>query len=463
MMPESPSASASTPPFEKLLRFQSKSKIPARARITDADPAEAEASPLEDQPETRLKVIPEPEKAAEVTSKAWPVPKSSVRRARCAGGERSRRRRMGEQSQGRNTRRFSSCRRLPTQRQSSTSTTAWPARATKPSPSPARPNDDEARSRILRAGFAIVRRLAIWEPLHTMALEEASANRKRERPIPSSQTILADLRQAQAELARNRDSSAWRKYLLLDQLQELCSTGAEISPAERKLARDILYRFHSTQLSTEQAALLEQPALRKFAEQSGSLGLPSRWTCWPWRQPLKSMKRTKGAFSAIAVAEMYDLLRWSSEAETSDSGRCRSILTIATPTSGLPSPPNSSIACCPRKCGPRSRCKTRFKVPAFKVRAKPARASAWCFFLIASVGGWGWKPRVKSRRPPRPLPARRLSIRTEPLRTGLASSSPWTAKASACTMPKPKPRLGRNSTTLKPTMTAFRCSMLWPA
>lgn len=303
------------PSIQETPSLPAESKRPARARITDADPAEAEETPAEGQPETRLKVIPEPEKAAELTSKAWPVPKSLLADLDALAESDPVAAEWVNKAQAE----ISAILELPT--------LADPAAikhfdllgklAIEAKSLARKSDDDEARSRILRAGFAIVRRLAIWEPLHAVALQETSPKRKGEKPLPSSQKILADLRQAQVELARTRDASAWQKYLLLHQLQELCSTGAEVSPAERKLARDILYRYHSTQLSTEQADLLEQPALRNFASQLEA------WAAEPvdllaLATSLENYETDKGNAHAIAAAEMYDLLRWSSEAETSD-------------------------------------------------------------------------------------------------------------------------------------------------
>ncbi len=303
------------PSIQETPSLPAESKRPARARITDADPAEAEETPTEGQPETRLKVIPEPEKAAELTSKAWPVPKSLLADLDALAESDP----VAAEWVNKAKAEISTILELPT--------LADPAAikhfdllgqlAIEAKSLARKSDDDEARSRILRAGFAIVRRIAIWEPLHAVALQEASPKRKGENPLPSSQKILADLRQAQAELARTRDASAWQKYLLLHQLQELCSTGAEVSPAERKLARDILYRYHSTQLSSEQAALLEQPALRNFAAQLEA------WAAEPvdllaLATSLENYETDNGNAHAIALAEMYDLLRWSSEAETSD-------------------------------------------------------------------------------------------------------------------------------------------------
>ena len=173
--------------------------------------------------------------------------------------------------------------------------------------------DDDARSRILRAGFAMVRRLAIWEPLHNVACSEV-ADEESPHSLPDSQRLIASVQIAGEYLGKTGDGAAWRKYLLLDKLLEQCTTGAELSPPERKLARDILYRYHSTQLSPEQAALLEQPSLRQFAE------LLQAWGTEPvdlagLAAAIEKYEADEASLNALAIASPYDMLRWSQDEE----------------------------------------------------------------------------------------------------------------------------------------------------
>ena len=290
-------------------------KVPARARITDADPSQPETTPQEGQPETRLRAIPEPAKAAELTSKAWPVPTSLLAELdKLAESDP-----LAADWVAKAKAEILAILELPTLTDPDAikhfdnlgkfaNDAKTLARKTQ---------DDDSRSRILRTGYAIYRRQAIWEPIHQAALQEASAKHPKKSKLPGRQQILSALEQAQTELAISHDLPAWRKYLKLDQLRELCSTGAEVSPAERKLARDILYRYHSTQLSTEQASLLEKPALRKFAEELAAWGAEPV-DLQTLAANIEKYESEQGSISAVALAEMYDLLRWSSEGPTSE-------------------------------------------------------------------------------------------------------------------------------------------------
>ena len=216
-------------------------KVPARARITDADPSEAENTPLEVQPEIRLKAIPEPAKAAELSSKAWPVPTSLLAQLDKLAESDPIAADWVVKTKGE----ILSILDLPTLADPAASKhfNKLGQLANDAKTLARKTQDDDARSRILRGGFAVYRRQAIWEPIHQAALQEGVASHPKKTELPSSQQILVAVQRAQAELASTGDLPAWRKYLQLDQLQELCATGAVISPTERKLARDILYRF----------------------------------------------------------------------------------------------------------------------------------------------------------------------------------------------------------------------------
>ncbi len=288
-------------------------KTPARARITDADPAEPEISPAQPEPNNRLKAIPEPAAGEIPISLAWPVPASLFTQLdRLAESDP-----VAADWVAKAKAEVTAILELPTL--ADAAVLKHFDRLTKLAEGAKllsrKSDDDDARSRILRAGFAIVRRLEIWKPLHELAVLEASGKRAESPRVPSSQQILAAVQQAQEELASTRDLVAWRKYLMLDKLQELCATGDEVTPAERKLARDILYRFHSTQLSSEQAKLFEKPGLQQFARQLAA------WSAEPvdlltLGTAVEKYEGDEESVNANNVAVMYDVLRWSADEPT---------------------------------------------------------------------------------------------------------------------------------------------------
>jgi hypothetical protein len=303
------------PSIRETPALPTENRSPARARITGTDPAQEENSSREAQPESGLKSIPEPGAAATPLSRAWPVPAALlgqldklaesdpgaadwVAKAKAAVLAILDLPTLADPAADEH---FARLRQLADEAKS----------LARKSP------DDDARSRLLRAGFAIVRRIALWQPLHEAALREAAPRRAESPSPPSSQQLVADLQQTRHELASTNDQDAWQKYLLLDKLQERCATGVEITPDQRKLARDILYRFHSTQLTSDQAAFLEQPALRKFAQQL------TAWGAEPvdllaLAAAIEKYESDEGSLHAVNIAQQYDMLRWSQEETTAE-------------------------------------------------------------------------------------------------------------------------------------------------
>jgi hypothetical protein len=289
------------------------SESPARARITDTNPSEQE-SPVEEQPDTRLKPIPEPAPAELPTSIAWPVPASLFAQLD----------RLAETDPD------------ATQWVSSTKSelTALLGVPTLSDPAVVRhierlgklteeakllakkASDDDARSRILRAGFAVVRRLEIWEPLHQFATEQAAGSKTKD-VAPTSEIILEDVQAAQRELAITNDLVAWRKYLKLDQLQERCATSTEVTAEDRRLARDILYRIHSTQLTTEQTKMMESPGLQKFAKDLAAWGAEPV-DLQAFVAAIEKYESDEESVHAISVAGLYDAIRWSPDERTGE-------------------------------------------------------------------------------------------------------------------------------------------------
>jgi hypothetical protein len=68
----------------------------------------------------------------------------------------------------------------------------------------------------------------------------------------------------------------WRKYLLIDRARDDFDSSACSPTDQRRLARDILHRLHSTQLSHDQEKFLKTPPFVALGEQL----LPGRGPDW---------------------------------------------------------------------------------------------------------------------------------------------------------------------------------------
>jgi len=170
---------------------------------------------------------------------------------------------------------------------------------------------EDSRPRLLRAGFSIVRRLAIWEPVYRAASSETSP--QADSPIDATlslQRLRTVVESAEAELPRTGDVDAWRKYLLLDRLRDEIDHGALDEESMRPLARELLYRIHSTQLSDQQAEFLHGPTFRSLSQELLALASePADLT--DVLEAVEAYEQQDKAAAGVRLADLYDRLRWS--------------------------------------------------------------------------------------------------------------------------------------------------------
>jgi hypothetical protein len=166
--------------------------------------------------------------------------------------------------------------------------------------------EDQARSRILRAGYAVVRRLVIWDLVHVLAAESDLTA----APIVDLAAWTAALDKVDSLLHDTGAASKWRGYLLIDRAHNEFDSPACSPVDQRQLARDILHRMHSTQLSRAQEAFLKTPPFEAFDEQ-----LQARAAEIPdfvgLLRAIEQYEHDDHSASAHALAAEFDLLRWS--------------------------------------------------------------------------------------------------------------------------------------------------------
>jgi hypothetical protein len=167
---------------------------------------------------------------------------------------------------------------------------------------------EDSRSRVLRAGYAIVRRVVIWGMVHQLAVKGDIAA----APIFDRTKWDRAFANVERRLEETKAAGAWRTYLMLDEARTTFDSEASTPEQQRQLARDILHRLHSTQLSHEQEAFLRAGPLddwvwqlySRAAETPEIIGL------------LAAIERIeKDGLSAATrdLADRYDQLRWSSD------------------------------------------------------------------------------------------------------------------------------------------------------
>ena len=169
---------------------------------------------------------------------------------------------------------------------------------------------EESRSRLLRAGFAIVRRLAIWEPAYRAAGGAPSAPVPPGMAAESRQRLRTLVARVETELPRTGDVGSWRTYLLLDNLHGEIDRDGGNDENLRLVARELLYRLHSTQLSDVQAGFLQGPAFDNLSHELKAVAtepadLPAVLGA------VEAYEHQDHAAAAIRMADLYDRLRWS--------------------------------------------------------------------------------------------------------------------------------------------------------
>jgi hypothetical protein len=168
----------------------------------------------------------------------------------------------------------------------------------------------ESEAQLLRASYAISRRVEIWDAVSRLPEGAAAA------PALSSAEEAA-LTQALArvnDLVRAGPNSAeWREYLLLDRLMELATPqDSEISGERRKVARQLLARLSTGRLSREQRSYVAAASLAQLQIQLRP------WTveALDLQALLDNLERQEGSeLSADAqrLAEDRRQLAWSSD------------------------------------------------------------------------------------------------------------------------------------------------------
>ncbi|WP_254512112.1 hypothetical protein [Anatilimnocola floriformis] len=173
---------------------------------------------------------------------------------------------------------------------------------------------DNQRSRVLRSGYAIVRRIAVWQLAHAVAFE----SEHRQTATPSTTEWTVCLTQLEQKLQSIPGGSPWITYLRLPQARKL--SNSETSATDRRdLARDILRRLNSTQFDPQQGDFAESPV---FFELIASL---KNWADEPVNltsvlQAIEDYERQDLTAESTALAEFYQHIRWSPDKKLAELG-----------------------------------------------------------------------------------------------------------------------------------------------
>jgi hypothetical protein len=176
------------------------------------------------------------------------------------------------------------------------------------------PTDNE-RSRVLRSGYAIIRRIAVWQLAHAVALESSS----RTIATPSTTEWQACLGELEQKIRALPGGPPWVTYLRLNEANQKIGNPGTSSADRRALARDILRRLNSTQFDPQQGDFAESPVffglikhLRQWADEP--VNLPAVL------QAVEEYERQDLTAESTAVAQLYQQIRWSPDKRLEELG-----------------------------------------------------------------------------------------------------------------------------------------------
>lgn len=159
------------------------------------------------------------------------------------------------------------------------------------------------RASILRLGYATQRRSEVWRQIQKIVaggdehfISEQSAN------------IATHISAVEQRLQSASQADDWRKYLLLDDVKLLLQDGDVDS--RRNLAKRVLKRIDSPQLTESQAEVFRNPPFESFSQEL------RRWASEPvdylrLLDDIEVYERSRTTGDALPVAQAYEALRWS--------------------------------------------------------------------------------------------------------------------------------------------------------
>jgi hypothetical protein len=160
----------------------------------------------------------------------------------------------------------------------------------------------------LRAGYAIARRLAVWDNIYVIASGRPPA---ANAPFNVAE-LAAALHQIDGLLAGAQSASHWNKYLRLAELRSLAKLQGEPNADQRALARDVLRRIDSPRLDQRQHLFLASEPFCQLAETLQ----PMAQDAVDWAGLIGAIERHEADDTTLhthRVAEMLSVMRWSTD------------------------------------------------------------------------------------------------------------------------------------------------------
>ncbi len=128
-------------------------------------------------------------------------------------------------------------------------------------------NDSALVAKTTRIGYAIERRLAVWQAVSTCLQTETSAVKPQLDPEQTRRQIQELLVRINAKLPSSGDAEGWRNYLKLNELNAWSSDDRNVWEEGNALAINVLSRLRWERLNETQRKFMDQPEFNELAMQ----------------------------------------------------------------------------------------------------------------------------------------------------------------------------------------------------
>lgn len=126
-------------------------------------------------------------------------------------------------------------------------------------------NDNALMAKTTRIGYAIERRLAVWQAVSTCLQTDSSAVKPQLDSDTTRRQIQELLVRIDAKLPSSGDAEGWRKYLKMNELHSWSNENRDVWEEGNALAINVLSRLRWERLNETQRTFIDQPEFDELA------------------------------------------------------------------------------------------------------------------------------------------------------------------------------------------------------
>ena len=160
---------------------------------------------------------------------------------------------------------------------------------------------DDQRVLLRSIGYAIVRRCALWQQVHRLAMEQIAAPAE-----VNVLDLLPVLQDVETRVAQHPQAEAWRNYLMLSRLMTVATENwVTDASVRREAARTVLERLADQELTSEQRQMVNDRAIQELQRHL------TQWAEQPIELSfmLKTVEQFEQSHSDLLASELIGQLR----------------------------------------------------------------------------------------------------------------------------------------------------------